>query len=557
MAQAGARQKTVESIDEIIAGAGKTKAKVEGATTDARFAKITANPFYKIMIEGKLSPKQKSEQYAKLMTFLSTKEEARARIEEHELFNDFLQLQREEMAKEIIKFTDTGAYSELNDTYKQMNTDFLAYEELMQPFTDAINAVYKLRKSGMSLEAFKTIIQDQRQETERKIELDNLIDKSNTARLQRNAFEEDIAQLKTMKSWFGLGGVTGDAQEAIARLGVQRDALDLELSQMTLKAAELEAMDNSAENQDPEFIAQKNELRKFLDISSAEHKGKQEALVKAALDFVVNSKERIGSIRTHLTGMDKQLKGLGDGNNLMCEVYSIMLDGSEIAEKENLKIRENLDKAKENESAVERMARESTRQVVDQHITAVKGTAMGITQTEADLTSQRVRIKGMEDNNSENMRQAKSMHGAGIAGVAERLSTVIQAVAQAALGESSAMAGETLQRMRDSTNAVVGKEILRQAASIKDQNYALERAIKDLGDYGKLTETATEITKEGMSAIGANLRILKDLSQGVGDKVQEAYAVNSTAYKEVADEAEAVKAEEDSAGPSPFFKRAS
>lgn len=555
MAEAGSKRKAIESVDEIIAGVGRTKAKPEGATTDARFAKITANPFYKIMFEGKLSPKQKSEQYAKLMTFLGSKEEARARIEEHELFNDFLQLQREEMAKEIIKFTDTGAYSELNDTYKQMNEDFLAYEELMQPFTDTINAVYKLRKSGMSLEAFKNIIQDQRQETERKIELDKLTDDSVTKKLQRNALEEDIAALKTKKSWFGLGGVTTDAQEAIARLNVQQAALDDELTKITTRATELEAMNNQQENTDPEYLAQKDALRKFLDISSEEHKSKQEALVKAALDFVVNSKERIGSIRTHLTSMDKQLKGLGDGNNLMCEVYSIMLDGSEIAEKENLKIRETLDKAKENESAVERMARESTRQVVDQHITAVKGTAMGIAQTEADLTSQRVRIKGMEDNNQENMRQAKSMHGAGIAGVAERLSTVIQAVAQAALGESSAMANETLQRMRDSTNAVVGKEILRQAASIKDQNSALEKAIKDLGDYGKITETATAITREGMGAIGENLKTLKALAEGVGQKVQDAYAVNSKAYEEVAEEA-AEKTEEGSSA-SPFFKRAS
>src|SRR5689334_4745031 len=133
---------------------------------DARFANISANPFYSVMFSEENKPEQKREAVTKLLTFEGTKEENRERIKEFELFKEFLQSQREEMAQEIIRLTDTGTFAELKTVYDELNRSLIDFDEKMKPLTDIIDAVYTLRTNGLTLEAFQEILRERRREEE-------------------------------------------------------------------------------------------------------------------------------------------------------------------------------------------------------------------------------------------------------------------------------------------------------------------------------------------------------------------------------------------------------
>jgi predicted transcriptional regulator len=97
----------------------------------------------------------------------------------------------------------------------------------------------------------------------------------------------------------------------------------------------------------------------------------------------------------------------------------------------------------------------------------------------------------------------------------------------AALGESSAMARNTMERMRSSTNAVTQKEAIRQAMGVTDSSDALSKVIDDLAGYGQVINTATDITKEGLATMRTKMEELEKLASEVRSDTQKAYAVNS------------------------------
>ena len=125
------------------------KAARKEVSADPRFANIAANAFFKVMFAENTKPEAKRAEVAKLLTFEGTKEQNRERIKEFELFKEYLQSQREEMAQEIIRLTDTGTFSELKQVYDDLNSSLVDFDQKMQPLTDIIDAVYTLRTNGL------------------------------------------------------------------------------------------------------------------------------------------------------------------------------------------------------------------------------------------------------------------------------------------------------------------------------------------------------------------------------------------------------------------------
>jgi hypothetical protein len=533
MASSAAKTKVASTADEILADVKKSKGKtataikIAPATADPRFADIASNPFYQVLFNPKLSAKEKSKQFAVLMAYTGSKEESREHVAAQELFKEYLQSVRETMATEIIQLTDTDTFAELKDTYGQMNQGLIDFENQMGPLTDIIDAVYKLRTSGMTLEAFRGIIEDKRLEDQRRKDLDDIKTQVTSINNAATETQRNIAALKTKRGLFGLGGLPQNVKEDIARQEADLAARNEDLAKLQSKAVELEAEVAPQVDEDPEFAVQKQKLRELLDISSDEHKDRQKGLVNAALDFVQTSKTRVGSIRDHLGMMNGQIEGLADANDSMSTVYAIMQDGLKEADKLNRTILAQFDKPTADEDAVAKMTRETNKLAVDQHIKAVDTSTVDTMATYADLTTQAIRIKGMRDNNTDNLNTAKILHSQGVAGVADRLSTVLQAVSMAALGESSAMARNTMERMRSSTNAVTQKEAIRQAMGVTDSSDALSKVIDDLAGYGQVINTATDITKEGLATMRTKMEELEKLASEVRSDTQKAYAVNS------------------------------
>ncbi|MGE3873169.1 MAG: hypothetical protein AB7F74_09445 [Parvibaculaceae bacterium] len=527
------------------------KAVRKEASGDPRFANIAANAFFKVMFAENTKPEAKRAEVAKLLTFEGTKEENRERIKEFELFKEYLQSQREEMAQEIIRLTDTGTFAELKQVYDDLNTSLVEFDQKMQPLTDIIDAVYTLRTNGLTLEAFQEILRDRKREEELLRIKGKKQQEFNQLKSSVEQIHSDIAALGEQRSFFGLGGVKEEARIGIARKETELKNVVDTLNRLSDEVAQLDKQ-TPTESELGEYVEQKRKLRELLDISADDHKQRQKDLVDAAVNFVNTAKARVGSVREHLTQMDDQVENLFDANNMMGAVYAIMNEGIKEASWGNQKARDALQAPAEGaEDLIAKMAREQKKMAIEQHITMLDASAADTMATYADLTSGAIRIKTMKDAVDQQAIRARTMHSQGISGVADRLSVVLQAVSSAALGEASAMAKDTLQQMAENTNKVAQKESIRIAMGIEEQNSDLSKAIDDLGAYGEVVRAATNITREGLSDMRSKLDELKRLAEDVQGDVQDAIAVNADVGRPQ-QRAAAAKAEAGAPSPSPF-----
>lgn len=526
------KQQSTADVSEVLTDAVKARQKTDvvqaaAPEDDARFAQIASNPFFQVMFSESTTPEAKREVVTKLLTFEGTKEENRERLKAFELFKEYLQSQREQMAQEIIRLTDTGTFAELKQVYDELNSSLIDFDNRMQPLTDIIDAVYTLRTNGMTLEAFQEIIRDRKREEE--------LTKAKNAK--RGEFEQlkgrvtsinsDVAALGEQRSLFGLGPVKQSAREEIARKNEELSQIQDNLARLSNDITQLDQQMPSP-SELGQYAEQKKKLRELLDISADEHKQRQKDLVNSAVNFVNTAKTRVGAVRKHLGEMNAQVENLFDANNMMGSVYAILNEGIKSATANNQQVRDALHPPGEGkEDLIAQMAREQKKMAVEQHITALDASTADTMATYADLTSGAIRIKTMKDAVDQQATRARTMHSQGISGVADRLSVVLQAVSSAALGEASAMAKDTLQQMAENTNKVAQKESIRIAMGIEEQNADLAKAIDDLGAYGEVVRAATSITREGLTDMRQKLDDLKRLAEDVQGDVQDAIAVNA------------------------------
>jgi hypothetical protein len=474
------------------------------------------------------TPEEKKAEVAKALTFGGTKEEMRARIKEFEFFKEYLQDVREQMATKIIELTNTETFSELQSVYKDLNEALIDFNDKMSPLTDITDALYTLRTNGLTQDAFREIMDDRKIEDEFNTNYDRLELEGNNIQAQITKIQSDNAALAEQKGFFGLGSIKQEAREQIARNEQALKELQAKYKEARADRDSLVQSFEQRASQLGEHVELKNKLRELLDISSAGHIQRQKDLVNAALHFVKTGKERTSSVRVHLDKMINQVEGLGDANGSMAQVYAVLNEAVKEAERNNQEKRTELQpKEGVEEDMITKMRREDAKQALEQHLTSLDDSAVDTMKTYADLTSQAIRIRNMRDATQTQVDKARMMHSSGIAGVADRLSVVLQAVSSAALGESSAMAKDTLAEMARSTNTVAQKESIRIALGRDEINSDLEKALDDLASYGEVQREATEITRNAVTEMRANLAELEKVARGVEGDVRESIAVNA------------------------------
>lgn len=511
----------------------KTSEKVE-VQTDDKFSDIDTNTFYKIVFDEKLDAIKKKEEIAKALSFdPDDKVQSQERLKEFVEFKEYLQNQRKLLAQEIIKLTDTGAFSELQGVIEELNSGILEFDKQMTPLTEIIDAVYKLRLEGGEtvLGVFREIKEDQAAEEERKQKVTEHEDKLKTLQERTETVNGDLAVLQNSRKHRKFLGFGGLKDEAIREIAAKQGELADIGSEVTTTASELEDLkdpNKARESQYAQFAAEKAKLRELLDLTSEQHKQRQRGLVDAAQGFVNDSDKRVGTVLEHLEMMTGQVEGLSNVNNGMQSIYAIVSEASKEASDENQRIRDSfLPKDGAEESPIEQMQRENKKQAAEEYITALDGSTIDTMKTYQDLTSQAIRIKQMKDANREQVSKTRELHSSGIAGVADRLSTVLQAVSAAALNESSEAAKQSISTMNDKTNAVAMKESIRTAMGIKDAAAGLNKAVDDLAAYGEVLRTSSEITREGVKEIKEGLSTLEDSIKKTKKDLQDAYAVNA------------------------------
>jgi len=531
MTSNAASLKRKEQLDEILNVRGRAaptkQQKEEVEAKDSRFANIESNPFFQAVFDEAASPEEKQAAVTKLLTFVGTREENRERVKAFDTFKEYLQAEREVMATQIIKMSDTKNFATLKQVFEEINTALLDFEKDMEPLTDIIDALHELRAENQTLDAFREIKDDEaRQEKiqKREKELNEQIS------MVQNTINELKAQNKIKqeeKSFFGLGSTKQSALEDIARNNV---TIENNLDQIRSLQQQIEETNKSdAPESKIKNVEAKQKLKEMLDLASDEHQQRSQNLVNSAVNFVETSKNKIQDIRGHLGNMADQTKNLEDANGQMSFIYAILGEGVKGAEEENKKIREEILKTPATENMVEKLTREGKQRDLDEHIQMLEVSSVDTQATVADLTSASIRIKNMIDANQQQSQMARDMHSRGVAGVADRLSTVIQAVGAAAIAESNAMTAETLNAMSDNTDMIAQKESMRLALGLDERNSELNRAIESLAQYGEVNKVATDFTRRGISEMKENLAVLENTAMEVAETVRE----SKSAYADI------------------------
>ncbi len=561
--ESGAKLKRQETTDDILDIAlnrdrksqrsEKSETSQEQSTTARKFANIESNAYYRIVF-GEGEPEAKKEQVAKLLAYDTTldKTENKERLAAFELFKEWLMDQRKDMAQEIINLTDTDAFSELKDVFDQMNQGLLNFEKQMAPLTDILDAVYKLRMAsdGAMFDVFREIQEDKEEEariaalrSEQDAELERL-------NLEVASIRERNLVLQGQKSWFGLGGTKKSALQQIAKNESQLDGVR---SSISVLESEIDNTKFSRESRFAQFAEEKRKLRELLDITSEEHKERQQALVDSANGFVEMAETRTSNVLEHLEGINDQVDRLGDSNGGMRNVYAVISEAVEEAEAANTRTRDSLVEGPDGESNIQQMNRENKKMAVEEHVTALTAAKVDTMGTFSDLTAESYRIKSMKDSNNNQVAKTRSLNSKGVSGVASRLSTVLQGVSMAALSESSEVAQMTLERMNEQTNRITQKEALKNAMGISQENDALVKAIEELESYGKIARAATDISREGYQEMKQNLAELERTARDVSDAVKDAVAVGADVMSDSSsDDKERANTETSGTGSDPF-----
>jgi hypothetical protein len=508
------------------ATAAATTERRDDAPSATQFANIASNTFYKIMLDGEADPKAKMEACARALAYAEDKDQSRERLEEFKAFKEYLQFERKRMAQQIIDLTDTEAFAELKTVYDELNNSLISFENKIAPLTEIVDAVYTLRMNGLTFDAFKEIILDKEAEAKLAALRARQEHDFNTLSAQINDITQQNAVLAENKAFFGLGGTKKAAREEIARNTVLLEQKKAELADLTSKIQEVAGQAPRESTLSAEFVAAKNKLRELLDISSDEHKQRQRDLVNAAQSFVNTTEARVAGISKHFEGMDRQINNLLDANFSMREIYAVLNDATKEAHKHNEVRRQSLGAAGgADEGELERMNRERNKRDLENYITSLNASSVDTTAVLAELTNSSHRIKSMKDGNEQQISKTRQLHSSGVAGVADQLSTVLQAVSAAALGESSEMARMSLDRMNTKTQDLSQKEVIRLALGSHETNTELSKALQDLEQYGEVVRTATTITREGLKETKDLLGKLEHAARDVQRDVKESFAV--------------------------------
>ena len=558
---ASTKKKSSNTINEVMEQAVNTSKrrstqsqsveKEQQQETNKKFANIQSNTFYGIILNPSLTPTDKKNAVSQALTFANNKDDAKEKLEEFNQFKEFLQHERKRMAQEIIALTDTGAFSELKTVYDEINNALISFENKITPLTDIVDAVYTLRMNGVTFDVFREIAEDKEAEAElavlRAAQEQELASLTKTLQEKKN----QIALLGEDKSWFGFGNVTQASREKIALLQVEVQNHNNDLATLMQAIADTPERPQKESNL-VEYAEQKAKLRELLDISSTEHKDRQKALVTAAQDFIQTTEVRVGTVSEHFDMMNGQIDNLNEANFSMREMYAIINDATKEADSQNETLRDSLQPADAEEGDIERMTRERHKRDLENHIKALGSSAVDTTTVLAELTSSGHRIKSMQDANDQQISKTRQLHSSGVAGVADQLSTVLQAVSSAALGESSEMARMSLERMQQTTTSLGQKEVIRVALGTQEQNSELSKALEDLEQYGQVIETATSITRDGLLETKDLLSRLESTAKDVQASVQESISVAADVTSGKYDEEPQAEQPQKQAETSPF-----
>jgi hypothetical protein len=527
---------------------------------------LNNNTFAKIVFNKELDPKEKRDAIVSALTFDkdAPKEENQKRLKEFENFKEYLQDERKKMALDIIELSDTDAFAELHEMFKEMSGALIEFDESLEPLTAILDAVYTLRMQGkeVTTDVIKEIKEDKEAQAKRDEELATAQASLTEKKEKFDANKKEINHLSTQKRFFGLfGGLKPEAEAGIKNLTEEQTTLEADIAAEQAALKELKESPLT-ETQFAEFAAEKEKIRELLDISSEEHKERQKRLVAAAQNFVNTTSERGERVLAHIGALGEHLDTLGDANRGITGIYSILSDASARANEQNRTVKDDLEIPPEGkeESNIEKTLRENKLKDVKEHIVASDRSTQDTKKTLADLTGQSSRIMTMKNANIEQITKARELTSSGVAGVADGLSSTLSIISAAALNESAEMARNTVDQMNDRTDRHSQEESLRQADSLSDQTDDLLKAIDRLSNYKETSKIVADTTQANLESAKAETerlhQELKDAREEIERPLDNKVGVNLQENLKDEDEATAKDAFKDASANDNAEKKA-
>ncbi len=478
---------------------------------------IKDNPFAKI-VEANPNPEEQKVAMVELMKFVDA-ETTKKNNKHLEEYGAYIQSERQRLAVELIEMTDTKTFSNMQNVLRDINDGVLDFEEQIQPFMEIINAVRLIQAE----DATTDIIAEMREDEKKRAEMDEkLAAISRDLEVLRSSVKGKLVQIEKLKEdrrFFGIGDIKQSAKDKIAELNVEIKQLKNDESALTEKQAEIRTSYKETETKFENLKEAKKIMATMLNLSEGEHEERHKKLVATAAEFVNTTKERVTDTLERSVQMGDQIKSLSDLAFTMRGRYTVLSEAAKDAEKINSKKHEQLKADMErDESSLGRMQKEEESRALAKHITILNDAATETTNVIADLTTSSQRIENMEAANVKQIKKTQQIQTSGIAGVADNLSSVLTAISQAAIGQASTAAQQSLRRMNTNTINLTKEQMLNMAKERNDDNAALIQVLEQMSGYGEVIQMANESAQE---AIGENREILEEMRR-VADDVKDA-----------------------------------
>lgn len=534
-------QKSKSTVDEVLNKAvvarTSTAATAEVAKKEDPFANIEANRIFQALLQGELSLEERRKAVAEIAA--GVKDKATNRVLQRELaqFQAFIQAHRLAMNEEIIALTNTKVKGELKRVYDELNTSMLTFEDQIGPFVELVDALYRLRTHGKTFDVLRKI-KAEREERQRHVLLRDRTqqEKDSDDRVARELRTLN-AGLAEQKTFFGVGGIKESARVEIARNLDKIKELEARSEERAKSLADLDATISAQANVDGEFAIEEGHLRRMLSIDAEEHEREQEAIVKAAQAYVSMTKERTQAVMGHLGSVTEQIERLMDTNSNFSRIYAVLSDGVGDAIGLTKGRLAEVEAAPETGSLTDKMQRDEDVTTFNVHLGVLQEAAASTGEAFSELITEKARIKSMGDANADQLAEIGRYNSIGVAGIASRISTVMTALNEAALGEASGMLGENMREMIRSTNRIAQKGVIQNAMGIDDRNAEIEAAMEEVAGFGEVIRAATTLSRDGMAKLRSNLDRMSDLTKGLQSDIQDSFAVAGEAKGTGGDEA--------------------
>ena len=487
---------------------------------------ITANPVAKIVFNPEAAPEERSRQVGALLS-PDLAEECKASIKQLEAYKEYLAQQRTLMQRKLIELSSTTVFAKMKQTFSDMNKGVLDFREMIRPLVDNLDALYTLRTAGdnVVLDTFAEIEEDRKREADWDHRTSEIQSETRQITSDKEMLERDIAKLKTQTGLFG--GIKKSAQAEIAakelliakRMEGLKTCRDQTLAIIAEKAAQ--------DAKQGKFKAEKDQVRKMLDISGPEHVKRVEGIIKAALDYIDKSQVTVSQLRDELGGIEGQADKLVKINSQMITVVAILDKGIDLACTANKEKVQALSTAKEGEDTLARLERERKKNDFERHVTALLDSGRGTKKTVADLEKDAVDANTFHDALGKQNVNLRELSSDGIASVATSLNTTIQALNNSALNEASESVRDSMRAMNAVTDDVANKEVIRQALQVDEASKRIMEKVQSMSNIAESLQAANKLREDGLSNIQSRLGELNDVTATVRARLQESIGMDA------------------------------